>query len=246
MNVTRLVARNRRTTVRPFVFVNMAVTADGKIASANRAVSSFGSARDQQHLYELRAQADAVMCGARTLNGGEIYLGNGLEKFRRLRLRHGLAEYPLRVIVTGSGTINPEAAIFRKRFSPILVLTTKSALPARLKRLRMLVDEIRFCGRDRIDFPDALAWLAGKWGVKRLLCEGGGELNDALFRADLVDELHLTICPLIFGGRQAPTIADGEGVEHLAQAAQLRLKSRRRIGDELYLVFRRASPRPAA
>ena len=56
-----------RTPKMPFVFINMAVTADGKIATANRAVHSFGSARDLEHLYELRATADAILCGARTV-----------------------------------------------------------------------------------------------------------------------------------------------------------------------------------
>ena len=80
-------------------------------------------------------------------------------------------------------------------------------------------------------------WLREKWNVRRLLCEGGGELNDALFRAGLVDELHLTICPKIFGGRTAPTIAEGDGVPKLANAAQLKLKSMKRVGDELFVVY---------
>src|SRR5437667_183717 len=132
----------------PFVFINMAMTADGKIATANRAVSTFSSPRDFEHLLELRATADAVMAGAR-----------------------------------------------------------------------------------------AVAWLRGKWNVRRLLCEGGGELNGALFRAGLVNELHLTICPKIFGGRDAPTIADGKGVLHLADTTRLKLKSMKRAGDELFLVY---------
>ncbi len=70
----------------PFVFVNMAMTADGKIATANRAVHSFGSARDLRHHYELRATADAILCGARTVEISEATLGNGGEKFRRQRL----------------------------------------------------------------------------------------------------------------------------------------------------------------
>ena len=61
----------------PFVFVNMAITADGKIATANRAIHSFGSRRDLKHLYELRATADAVMCGARTVEISNTILGNG-------------------------------------------------------------------------------------------------------------------------------------------------------------------------
>ena len=209
----------------PFVLVNMAMTADGKIATANRAVSSFGSARDHEHLLELRATADAVMAGARTVDSAPINLGPGPAKFRRLRLKKGLAEFNLRVIVSGSGLVNPQAEIFRHRFSPIIVFTTRRAPPARLRRLRAVADEVKVCGGHKINFRAALCWLRGKWGVKRLLCEGGGELNAALFRAGLVDELHLTICPKIFGGREAPTIADGEGFHRLAEAAPLQIKS---------------------
>jgi riboflavin biosynthesis pyrimidine reductase len=74
--------------------------------------------------------------------------------------------------------------------------------------------------------------------VKRLLCEGGGALNEALFRAGVVDEVYLTISQVIFGGRDAPTLADGKGIDYLADATHLKLKSYRRIGDELFLVFK--------
>ena len=65
------------------------------------------------------------------------------------------------------------------------------------------------------------------------------ELNDALFRIDLVDEIHLTICPKIFGGRAAPTIADGLGFEKLTGAAQFELTSKKRGKAELFTVFSR-------
>jgi 5-amino-6-(5-phosphoribosylamino)uracil reductase len=58
-----------------------------------------------------------------------------------------------------------------------------------------------------------------------------------LFRAGLVDEVHVTLCPLIFGGRNAPTMADGHGVEKLADANRLKMRSLQRIGDELFLVY---------
>jgi len=93
-------------------------------------------------------------------------------------------------------------------------------------------------GQDELDFLSAFQWLRKSWGVRRLLCEGGGQLNDALFRAGLVDELHLTICPKIFGGRQAPTIADGRGFGTLASAAGLEPVSARRSGEEMFLVYR--------
>ena len=217
----------------------MAMTADGEIATANRAIHSLGSARDLAHLYELRATADAVMCGARTVEISQSILGTGGEKFRKLRLKNGLAEYNLRVIVSGSGSIDPTAEIFKKRFSPIIVLTTERASAKKLAKLRELADEVKVCGEREINFSTTLRWLREKWNVKRFLCEGGGELNAALFRDGLVDELHLTICPKIFGGRAAPTIADGRGFQRLKDAEGFQIQSIRRFGDELFTVFSR-------
>jgi len=228
---------NARRPERPFVFINVAVSADGKIATNNRAVHSFGSARDLEHLYELRATADAVMSGARTVEISGATLGNGGGKFRRRRRRKGRSEYPLRVIVSGSGTIDPGAPIFRKHFSPIILLTTARAPEKKLARLRKLVQEIKIAGASDIDFLSAFRWLREKYGVERLLCEGGGELNEALFRAGLVNEIHITYCPMIFGGRTAPTLADGLGRLRLAEAANFEISSIRREKGELFTVF---------
>ena len=221
----------------PFVLLNMARSADGKIATANRAVSSFSSSRDFEHLLELRATADAILAGARTVDREEVNLGPGPARFRRLRLKKGLAEYNLRIVASGSGSLNPRAEIFRHRFSPIVILAGESTPERKLKQLRAIADEVKICGQSEIDFDRAFRWLRDQWNVKRLLCEGGGELNGALFRAGLVDELHLTVCPKILGGRDAPTIADGTGVLKLVDAARLRLKSLKRENGELFLVF---------
>jgi riboflavin-specific deaminase-like protein len=224
----------------PFVFLNAAMTADGKIAPASRRFEPFGGPRDRAHLLELRATADAVMAGARTVDLDRVNMGPGPVKYRRRRLQRSLAEYNLRVIVSGAGTIDPAAEIFRHRFSPIIILTSERASRAKLRRLQAVADEVKICGQTSVDFEAALRWLRARWKVKRLLCEGGGEVNGALFKAGLVDELHLTICPLIFGGRGAPTLADGAGVEHLAQAARLRLVSMKRCETGVFLIYRRA------
>ena len=222
----------------PFVFINVATTADGKLAPANRHFTPFSSKKDQELLLQLRAKADAVMAGARTVDLMPVNLGPGPSKYRRLRLKNGLAEYNLRVVVSGSGTLDPNAEIFRRRFSPIIVLASGVAAEKKLKRLRTVADEVKVFGDAELDFFAALSWLRKKWKVKRLLCEGGGEVNAGLFRAGLVDEIYQTICPLILGGRNAPTMADGTGVQVLSEATQLRLKALRRIGNELFLVYR--------
>ncbi len=221
----------------PFVFVNMAMTADGKIATANRAVHSFGSKRDLAHLYELRVTADAVLCGARTVEISETILGNGGEKFHKQRLKNGLAEFPLRIIVSGSGSIDPAAKIFQKRFSPIIILTTERASARKLAQLYKLADEVKICGQTEINLPATLRWLRKEFGVKRLLCEGGGEVNEAFFRKDLVDEICLTICPKIFGGRNAPTIADGLGFKTLKQAERFQIHTIKQFEGELFTTL---------
>lgn len=240
-SVTRPRGRGRAPAAadRPYVVVNMAMTADGKIATADRAGGAFGGPRDHAHLLALRATADAVMTGSRTVNSARINLGPGGLRYRRLRRRRGLAEFNLRVIVSGRGTVNPRAEVFRHRFSPIIVLTTVRMPPALRQRLTEQGAQVKICGRRTLNLPAALRWLRQRWGVRRLICEGGGELNDAMFRSGLVDELHLTICPLILGGRDAPTIADGQGFASLAKAPRLELQSRHRVGDELFLVFTR-------
>jgi 2,5-diamino-6-(ribosylamino)-4(3H)-pyrimidinone 5'-phosphate reductase len=232
----------------PFVFLNLAMTADGKIATANRASSSFSSKRDKEHMMELRATADAVMSGARTVDLNPVTLGPGAAKYRELRLKRGLPEYNVRVIASRLGTIDPAAKIFETAYSPIIILTTERADQRRLERLRKLGAHVHVgaFGKSDLDFHSAFAWLRDEWKVKRLLCEGGGEVDDALFRANLVDELHLTICPKIFGGRSAPTISDGVGSRTLAQATQLRLHSMQRQGDEMFLVYRRAPRKRSA
>jgi len=215
----------------------MAMTADGKIATANRAVSSFGSRLDREHLLELRATADAVMAGAGTVNEERVTLGPGPARFRSLRRSRGLAECNLRIVVSGAGTVSPQADVFRDHSSPVIVLATERIAASRLRQLSAVADEVRICGRAAIDFRVTFRWLWERWGVRRLLCEGGGELNSALFREGLVDELHLTICPSVLGGQRAPTIADGPDPRRLSDAARLRLVWMRRMGSELFLRY---------
>jgi 5-amino-6-(5-phosphoribosylamino)uracil reductase len=222
----------------PYVTINVAITADGKLAPDSRHFVPFGSKRDQQLMMELRSRADAVMSGARTVDLGKVDLGPGGRKYQRRRIENGLAEFNLRVIASGSASLNTEAHIFKKRFSPILVLTTEAAPASRLKRLAKLADDVFVSPGATIDFRAALSWLREKWKVKRLLCEGGGEINAAIFAQKLVHELYVTICPVLFGGRRAPTMADGAGISALTDALKLKLVRRELIGDELYCVYR--------
>src|SRR5262245_34830674 len=224
--------------MRPFTFINVATTVDGKLAPANRKFVPFGGRRDLELLYELRAGADAVIAGARTIDSAPGHYGPGPARFRRMRLQRGLAEYNLRVIVSGSGTLNPRADIFRYRFSPIVVLVSGRAPLRNVLKLEAVADEVKVFGEDRLDFASAFHWLRQSWKVKQLLCEGGGELNFALLRLGLIDEIHQTVSPLILGGRSAATLADGVGFSSAQEVVRVRLKSVKRSESELFLVYR--------
>lgn len=225
----------------PKVIVNMAMSADGKIATQNRAVHSFGSKKDVENLYRLRAMSDAVICGAETVKSENVTLGVGGEKFKKIRLKNGLNECHIRIIVSGSVSISPELAVFKSKISPIIILTTNSANPEKLETIKQTdsnLIHILKCGESEVDFKSAFRILKSKWNINTLLCEGGGRLNSALFRSGLVDELYITICPYIFGGSLAPTIADGEGIKRLEDCINLKLISKRILGNEIFLHYK--------
>jgi riboflavin-specific deaminase-like protein len=224
---------------RPYVLLNMSMSADGKIANESRSIHTFGSAGDLKHLYQLRATADAILSGARTIEDTGATLGNGGESFRRARLRRGLAEFPKRVVVSGRASISAEAPIWQHRFSPILLAVQSNAPAARLRRLRGLADAVHVSEGSTLDVASVLCWLRTEWGIQRLLVEGGSEVNGAFFKAGLVDEVNLTLCPILIGGRTAPTLADGEGMP-LDRAFGMKISRCKRVGQEVFLNLVRA------
>lgn len=223
---------------RPFIFANMAMSLDGKVAPARGRKAVFGSREDRRRLLALRAQADAILVGARTARTDHYALGIPAASLRRARLLRGQSEYPLRCIVSGRGRLDEDIEIFRHDFSPIVIFTTDRMPPARRKRLERKATVISV-GQGEIVWSRLLRVLREKFGVKKLLCEGGPTLLFALLEKHLLDELYLTFCPKIFGGQATPTLVEGEGLS-LARARRVRLKGIEQVGDELFCCFRRA------
>ncbi|MEY3274967.1 MAG: hypothetical protein RL153_232 [Verrucomicrobiota bacterium] len=220
--------------------INMAMSADGKVATANRAVHTFGSPRDGRHLHELRAASDAIVCGARTVEETGATLGNGGRHYDKLRQRLGRRPHPVRVVVSGSASLSPDAPLWKDRSAPVVAWVSASAPASRIRRLAALADEVWTSPGHEVDVGAGLRWLTARHGVREALVEGGGSLNDAFFRAGMVDELHLTWCPLLMGGRHAPTASDGLGTGPLAAVRRMALHSIQRHGNELFLVYRAA------
>lgn len=223
---------------RPYLLANMAMSADGKTAAPRSLFSRLGSAADQSNLYKLRATVDGVLCGAATIAKDNA----SLLPAKRNRRQNQKPFY--RIAATGTGSLPWTSPLFKTTTSPILILTTDSAHQKTRERYRAIAAGIHITKGKQINWIQALAWLREKWRIRRLLLEGGGTLNQSLFRLDLVDEINLTICPFIIGGNQAPTIADGEAFPALNDSTQWQWTKRRQRGGELYLALIRQRNQP--
>jgi len=222
---------------RPFVLINGAVSADGKLALENRSLIQFSSQRDRFFVFQLRARVDAVLCGMETVESFSIDLSVGPPACRAARKQRKLKPEPIRVLVSPDGDLDPSARVFQNTSAPIVVLTTQRGAKRCLKTLTQPV-RVQAFGKSAVDFVAAFRWLRDEFAVKRLLCEGGGETNAALIRSGVVDQIHLTVCPLVLCGRRAPTLCDGTGFAALDQSTRLKLKSVKALNGELFLVYR--------
>lgn len=231
-------------TRRPRILINMAMSLDGKVTSAAREPVTFTSREDRQRLLALRARADAIVIGAGTAAiDRDQTLGIPNARLRAARRRRGQPEYPLRVVVSGRLRLPITLRLFRTPISPVLLVCASRA-PLRRQRNFARLGHVQVCGRKEVDLRRLVDHLASQYGVRTILCEGGPTLNDAFFRAGLVDELFITLIPRIVGGRDAPTLVDGVGFPRLKDAPRGRLVSCRKGTREWFLHYRFAPPVP--
>ena len=190
---------------RPLVIAHFAMTADGKTSTRAFTPSRFTSADDKRRLQEVRAGADAVMAGRGTVAADSMSMGLSRGDLRGGRMARGLPPVPLRVIVSNAGNLDPEWKAFKYSGSPLVIFSTRR-MPVRLRSgIARRAELFLFRGRT-VDLRKSLEILRAEFGVKRLVCEGGGTLLRSLASLDLVDGIFLTIAPVIFGGRLAPTL----------------------------------------
>jgi len=204
----------------PYVFINVAISADGKMDTFERQGSAISSSDDKRRVDELRAEADAVMVGGQTLLGESPKLTVKNPELRAERVAKGLPENPMKVGVVTKADLRLEGDFILAGPARKLIFTTTQTPPEQINVLSNLGVEMYVLGEKRVDLKKALERLS-QLGVNRLMVEGGGRLNFELLRLGLVDELSVYLAPKIFGGGSAPTLADGDG---LVESAGINLK----------------------
>jgi riboflavin biosynthesis pyrimidine reductase len=207
----------------PYVRVNMVSSLDGAVAVEGK-TGGLGSAADLTVFELLRELAEVILVGAGTVRV-ENY--NGARRPTRGRDTH-----PPIAVVSASAALDPDSLLFTDTFVPPLVLTLKSAPRARR-------DRVREAGGELVLFeqltPHAIIAELHRRGLHRVLCEGGPTLLGSFHEADAVDELCLTVAPLLTGGG-AGRITSGTGRD---SPRQMELVGALAAEDELLLRYRR-------
>jgi 5-amino-6-(5-phosphoribosylamino)uracil reductase len=221
---------------RPVTTVVLALSLDGKIADYQRSPARFGSANDKAHLEQQIAAVDAVLFGAGTLRAYGTTLSVTNPTLLQQRQQIGLSPQPIQIVCSSSGKLDPEWRFFRQSVPRWLLTTFTGAALWQTPTHGHYFKKILTIGAGaQVDWQPALHLIA-TLGIRRLAVLGGGTLIGALLAANLIDELWITICPLILGGTTAPTLAENEGFLG-ATAPRLQLLETRVLGDEVFLHY---------
>ncbi|MEV6342246.1 pyrimidine reductase family protein [Actinoplanes sp. NPDC051851] len=217
----------------PTLRVNFIASADGAVAVDGLSGGLQGPG-DREVFDTLRTVCDGLIVAAGTLRAERYDALRLTPAAREWRLARGLPEFPLMVIVSGSLDLDPEQLVFSDAPIRPIVLTHRAAPPSPIRE----VAEVIALGDDTVNLVAGVMMLQQR-GATQLLCEGGPGLLGALVAADLVDELCLTVAPLLVGG-DAGRIATGPP----APPVEMSLRHALTRQDMLFLRYaRRTGPR---
>lgn len=208
------------------VHANAAVSVDGKLATRRRQQTAISGPADFERVDRLRASMDAVLVG----------VGTVLADDPSLTVDEALLEgpQPARVVLDSAARTPPDSRVCSPA-APTFIVASSSAPTERTDSLADVgATIVEVPGTDRIDVAAAFTRLATV-GIERILVEGGGEVLFSLFEAELVDVLTLYVSPSVIGGREAPTLVDGEGF--VEGFPSLSLERVERIDDGVLLAY---------
>ncbi|HWS35148.1 MAG TPA: pyrimidine reductase family protein [Actinoplanes sp.] len=218
---------------RPVLRVNFIASADGAVSVDGLSAGLQGPG-DKEVFDTLRMVGDALVVAAGTVRAEGYDALRLTAAGRAWRVARGLPEFPLMVVVSGSLDLDPEQSIFADAPVRPIVLTHRAAPAVSAARIRE-VAEVIAVGEHEVDLAAGVRLLHER-GATQILCEGGPGLLGSMIAADLVDELCLTIAPLLAGG-QAGRIAHGPP----APARRMSLRHALTRDDMLFLRYTRAN-----
>jgi len=226
--------------MRPYTFINAAMSADGKISTYKRKQVRISGVNDFERVDHLRAGADAVMVGIGTVLADNPSLTVKSRDLRRNRRERNMCENPTRIVVDSMARTPLDADIFKKGEGDRIIAISKTAPDDRVEKLKKKA-RIITAGRDKVDLVVLMSRLQ-ELGIGTLMVEGGATLNWSFISQGLVDEVFTYIGALFLGGKDAPTLVDGTGFADNTDAAGLELISMEQMDNGVLIRWRIAKP----
>jgi 5-amino-6-(5-phosphoribosylamino)uracil reductase len=239
--------------MRPYVLLSAAVSVDGYLDDASSERLLLSGDADFDRVDEVRAGADAILVGANTVRRDDPRLRVRSGERRAARVARGEPENPVRVVLSGSGELDPDARFFAGGPEGVLVYVPGPAVATAAGRLggtATITGTAGIAGTattagtadtagggpgNALSLPAVLADLAGR-GVRRLLVEGGSSVLTQFLLAGLADELQLAIAPLFVGDPAAPRFAGAGAFPHHG-GHRMELAELRQVGDMAVLRY---------
>jgi 2,5-diamino-6-(ribosylamino)-4(3H)-pyrimidinone 5'-phosphate reductase len=195
------------------VIINAAMTIDGKIAT-RKGDSAISSKDDLARVHRLRSAADAVVVGISTVIADNPKLTVRLVKGRN----------PARVIVDSNARIPLDSQILLSASKVrTIIAVTKGAPKEKILKIKDMGAAVVVAGaKGNVDVSKMFLALE-EMGIRKVLVEGGGELNWSILQTGIIDDLIVTIAPIIAGGRSATTLVEGEGFAKISDSIKFKL-----------------------
>lgn len=217
-------------TDRPHVLMMSEITADGKLTlkkgASSKILMKYMSHETEILLHTTRAEYDAIMVGANTIRIDNSFL----------TVRYVSGKSPLRVIPCSMADIPLDANVLGPD-APTVIAVAESAPQDRVDAIKKKGVNVVVAGKNHVELPLLMKILHAKFGVKKLMIEGGPTLNWHMLHDRLVDEIRLIHLPFIVGGSDTPSLVGGMHINDESEMIRLTLKNYYLCGTNLVSEF---------
>ncbi|MDD1719572.1 MAG: dihydrofolate reductase family protein [Methanoregulaceae archaeon] len=216
---------------RPHVLMMSEITVDGKLTlkrgASSKILMKYMAHETELLLHKTRAELDAIMVGSNTIKIDNSFL----------TVRYVQGKSPLRVIPNSNADIPLDSNVLGPD-APTVIAVSEAAPADRVEAIRKKGVQVVVTGRDRVDLPLLMKTLYEKFGVRKLMIEGGPTLNWHMLHYRLVDEIRLIHLPFIVGGADTPSLVGGMHIETEDEMIRLELARHYMCGSNLVTEYR--------
>ncbi len=212
--------------VKPYIILNCASSADGKIALPNRKKIELSNTEDFERVHNLRAKCDAIIVGINTVIEDNPNL--------TVNEKYASGPNPIRIILDTNYRTPQNSKILNGESETIIIIGDKT-----VDRKLPNVKTFR-CGKEEINIENLLQYL-NQLNINNILVEGGETVIWSFLEKKLFNELNIFISSVIVGGKETPSIAGGKGFLDRKKILNLELNKFKQIGDGILLTYSKSN-----